>query len=257
MSEHIFFEATFQTEPMMIQDANSPIESPPADLPVEVMVKHCAQTLKPRLEGVPSPRGLAVGCGTGDEAVYVRSALAGSHLTGLDAGNRFSRTARGEADLLLGDAKALPFPPAIFDFAFALHSLEHVGGAREALAEIARVLKPGAWFYMGVPNRTRLVGYLGSLEPTNLQKVTWNLKDYSDRLRGRFTNELGAHAGFSWKELEKLLLDQFNHVECQTEPLLRFKYGAKLPRLFLNCILSPGLINYAAPSHYALCRKAQ
>ena len=240
----------------MIPDANSPVEFLAAHLPVEVMVKHCAQVLEARLNGVLKPRGLAVGCGTGDEAVYVRRAITGSHVTALDAGNRFSATALREVELLMADAKALPFPPAIFDFAFALHSLEHVGGAREALAEIARVLKPGAWFYMGVPNRTRLVGYLGSLEPTNLQKVTWNLKDYSDRLRGRFSNELGAHAGFSWDELQKLLHEEFDRVEFQTDALLRFKYGERLPRMVLNCILSPRLIHYTAPSHYALCRKA-
>ncbi|MGH9432686.1 MAG: class I SAM-dependent methyltransferase [Terriglobia bacterium] len=240
----------------MSEEATTGAGAPLTGVPVEVMVKHCALILKPRLHGISEPRGVAVGCGTGDEAVYVRWALAGSHVTGLDAENRFSAMARGEVDFLMGDAKALPFPAARFDFAFALHSLEHVGGAREALAEIARVLKPGAWFYMGVPNRTRLVGYLGSMEPTTLQKITWNLKDYSDRLRGRFTNELGAHAGFSWRELEKLLGEQFSQVECQTEALLRFKYGERLPRTLLNRILSPRLINYAAPSHYALCRKA-
>jgi ubiquinone/menaquinone biosynthesis C-methylase UbiE len=197
-----------------------------------------------------------VGCGTGDEAVYLRRALAGSRITALDAGNRFSAAARREVQILISDAKALPFPTAFFDFVFALHSLEHVGGARQALAEIARVLKPAGWFYMGVPNRTRLVGYLGSLEPTRLQKITWNLKDYGDRLRGRFTNELGAHAGFSWSELEKLLYERFGQVTFQTEALLRFKYEQRLPTVLLNIILSPSFINYAAPSHYALCRKA-
>ena len=250
-------EVCCESERAMNQGANPGMESQPADLPVEVMVKHCAQMLEARLQGVPSPRGLAVGCGTGDEAVYLRRAIAGSHITALDAGNRFSATALREVDLLMADAKALPFPPAIFDFAFALHSLEHVGGARQALAEIARVLKPGAWFYMGVPNRTRLVGYLGSLEPTTLQKVTWNLKDYSDRLRGRFANELGAHAGFARRELENLLGEHFHSIEWQTESMLRFKYGGRVPRWMLDAMLSPRLINHVAPSHYALCQKTR
>jgi ubiquinone/menaquinone biosynthesis C-methylase UbiE len=228
----------------------------PLEPPVEVMVKHCVHALKPRLSGVGSPRGLAVGCGSGDEAVYIQHALPGVQITALDAKNRFSAAARREVNLLQCDARALPFRAASFDVAFAMHSLEHVGGASQALAEIARVLKPGGWSYIGVPNRTRLVGYLGSSEPTRWQKVIWNLKDYAARLRGRFANELGAHAGFTWPELQALLREQFTHVEFQTAEMLRFKYGGRLPRWLLEAVLSPPVIHYVAPSHYALCRKA-
>jgi len=37
-----------------------------------------------------------------------------------------------------------------------------------------------------------------------MQKLQWNLSDYRSRLMNRFRNELGAHAGFSEKELSSL-----------------------------------------------------
>jgi ubiquinone/menaquinone biosynthesis C-methylase UbiE len=60
----------------------------------------------------------------------------------------------------------LPFGELTFDFAAAFHSLEHVADARVALDEVRRVLRPGAPFYVGVPNRTRVVGHLGSFDAT-------------------------------------------------------------------------------------------
>ncbi len=200
---------------------------------------------------------MVIGCGNGDEVVYLRRAFPEARVVGFDLEARFSGLARLEADLFLADVKALPFPPESFDFAMAIHSLEHVGDPQVALAEVARVLRPGAWFYVGVPNRTRLVGYVGSFDATAWQKITWNVMDYSNRIRGRFKNELGAHAGFDRKELERLLGMYFEGVELLTEKYLRFKYAGRLPRWALNFLLGPRRVNYTAPSHYALCRKKQ
>jgi ubiquinone/menaquinone biosynthesis C-methylase UbiE len=112
--------------------------------------------------------GMVIGCGNGDEVVYLRRAFPEARVVGFDLEARFSGLARLEADLFLADVKALLFPPESFDFAMAIHSLEHVGDPQVALAEVARVLRPGAWFYVGVPNRTRLVGYVGSFDATAL-----------------------------------------------------------------------------------------
>ncbi len=175
---------------------------------------------------------------------------------GVDLDTRFSTLARAEGCVARGDAMRLPFPDMTFDFAASFHLLEHVRDPRAAVEEVRRVLRPGAPFYAGVPNRTRVLGYLGSFDATLWQKITWNITDWRARLAGHFTNEEGAHAGFSRKELLGLLSERFENVECLTAEFLRFKYGGRLPAPLLNLLLSPRLLEYSAPSHYALCRRA-
>ncbi len=223
------------------------------EVPVAAPAHHCCSLLRERLKA--QPRGLVIGCGLGDEVVFLRRALTSARVVGFDIEAHFSTRARAEAELLLADVKRMPFPEASFDFAVAIHSMEHVGDPDAAMDEVARVLRPGAWFYMGVPNRTRLLGYVGSFDATLWQKFAWNVMDYSSRMRGRFKNELGAHAGFDRKELNGLLAAHFETVEFLTEKYLRFKYDGRLPRWALSFLLRPGLSNYSAPSHYALCRK--
>jgi len=225
-------------------------------IPVAAMVRHCCQLLGERLPGQASLAGLLVGCGNGNEVVYLRRAFRSPKVFGVDVETNFSPAARAERCLLRADAGKLPFPSAAFDFVAAFHSLEHVGHTGQALDEIRRVLRPGGWFYMGVPNKSRAVGYLGSADATTWQKITWNLADWRARLRGRFENELGAHAGFARAELSKLLTDRFATVELLTEEFIRFKYARRLPHALLNLLLAPSVVNYTAPAHYALCQKA-
>src|SRR5579875_1084717 len=190
---------------------------PPSKVPVAAMVLHCSSVLAANLPREANS-GLVVGCGTGDEVVHLRRALQSRQVFGVDVGTRFSNHAR---------------------------------------AEIARILQPGGWVYVGVPNRTRLLGYLGSFDATLWQKIAWNLTDWRARLRGKFYNEAGAHAGFDREELTNLLEERFAEVRMLTEEFLRFKYAKRVPAPVLNLLLSPSLINYSAPAHYALCRKAR
>lgn len=224
------------------------------EITVEATIKHCCKILAERLDRPEERAGLLVGCGQGNEVVYLRRTLGSRCVVGLDVNASFSFLARQEIPLVVSDAKRMPFADGSYDFAVAIHSLEHVGDPYQALAEVRRVLRPGAWFYVGVPNRTRLLGYLGSMDVTPWQKFAWNLVDYRERLLGRFKNELGAHAGFDAKELESLLRAYFIQVEMLTEAYQRFKYGNRLPKRALDLLLSPRLINYSAPSHYAVCQ---
>ena len=222
-------------------------------IPVAAMVTHCCQQLRAKLGNLQDTVGLVVGCGNGDETFYMRGAL-GARVFGIDLKTRF--TERSRYNVVAGDALRLPFRPEAFDFAVALHSLEHVGDPAQAVDEVCRILRPGAWFYAGVPNRTRLAGYLGSFDASAWQKIAWNAEDWLARLRGRFRNEMGAHAGFDREELSRLLAARFVDVTILTEEYLRFKYARRIPSLLLNRILSPRWLPYSAPAHYALCRKA-
>ena len=227
----------------------------PNTIPVHAMVEHCRRRLKPLLEDRAGCRGLVVGCGNGDETVYLRQAFRTSHIMGIDLESRFSPLARAARCVARADALRLPFRDRWFDFAAAFHSLEHVADARAALAEVDRVLRPGAPFYLGAPNRHRIVGYLGSFDATTWQKITWNLIDWRARLTGRFRHEEGAHVGFGREELLALLGERFTSVECLTREFLRMKYEGRLPGRILNSLLSPRLLDYCAPSVYAICRR--
>jgi SAM-dependent methyltransferase len=222
---------------------------------VAAMVRHCCNLIRSRMDRVDSPRGLVVGCGRGDEVVYIRRTFGTPQVIGIDLKPELSAIARAEHCVLIGDAERLPFRSESFDFATAFHSLEHVEDVNAALDEIHRVLRPGGWFYMGVPNKSRAVGYVGSFDATTWQKIVWNLADWKARLQGRFRNEAGAHAGFKRQELLTLLGERFSNVELLTEQFLRFKYGGRLPGLLLDLLLAPAVINYSAPSHYTLCQK--
>jgi SAM-dependent methyltransferase len=219
------------------------------------MVIHCCGLLGQRLEPSENLSGLAVGCGNGDEVVYMRRMFHSPKVIGLDREIRFSQAASAEHCVLVADAEGLPFPSGTFDFVAAFHSLEHVRNPRPALEEIWRVLRPGGWLYVGVPNKSRIVGYVGAFDTTTCHKVVWNLKDWASRLRGKFENESGAHAGFRQAELLSLLGERFADVRLLTEEFIRFKYRGRLPKPLLDLLLARGIINLSAPSHYALCQR--
>lgn len=75
------------------------------------------------------------------------------------------------------------------------------------------------------------------------------------RLRGRFENAFGAHAGFEAKELLGLLGTCFESMELLTAEYFRLKYSGRLPRILLDFLLSPSVINYSAAAHYVLCQR--
>jgi SAM-dependent methyltransferase len=57
----------------------------------------------------------------------------------------------GAAASMVGDALTLPFPDATFDRIICAEVLEHVPDDRAAMAEVARVLKPGGTAAVTVP----------------------------------------------------------------------------------------------------------
>jgi SAM-dependent methyltransferase len=214
---------------------------PESEFRVAASVRHCCALLRELLERPGTSAGLLVGCDRGDEAAFVHHTLGSPRIVGADLKSDFSARARVEADLVVADAQTLPFPAGTFDFVAAIHSLEHMGDPHRALAEVSRVLRPAGWFYVGVPNKKRLLGYIGSYDANLWQKVYWNVVDYGYRLRGQFENRLGAHAGFEGQELMELLSAHFAYNRLLTEGYLRFKYAARMPKGLLDGLLSPPL----------------
>jgi SAM-dependent methyltransferase len=194
---------------------------------------------------------LVVGCGTGREAHALAKAL-GCEVTGIDMRDRFDPQAAAEVNLQQGDATALPFATDSFDFIYSYHVLEHIPRYRDALAEMNRVLAKGGGLWIGTPNRARLFGYIGS-EVSMRQRLEWNVIDWKARLRGRFRNEFGAHAGFTPRELGGELRAVFSQIDEKTLDyyLAIYPHRARTVRLIHNS----GLGKFAFPSIYFSGRK--
>jgi SAM-dependent methyltransferase len=117
---------------------------------------------------------LDVGCGDG--AYALAAARAGAHVAGLDRSAANVKAARAQAeaegiaiDVCVADASALPFPADRFDVVLAVTVLCFVDRPAQAVAEMARVLRPGGVLALGELGRwsawaawRRLRGWAGS-----------------------------------------------------------------------------------------------
>jgi SAM-dependent methyltransferase len=90
-----------------------------------------------------------VGCGTGDVVRALASIVgAGGRVVGIDASwtmvvEAQRRIDASNVELLVGDAERLDLEDATFDAALSERVLQHVSNPERAVAELARVTKPG------------------------------------------------------------------------------------------------------------------
>jgi SAM-dependent methyltransferase len=137
-------------------------------------------------------RYLEVGCGPGELAQRVGDEL-GADVSAVDISSRMVALARVRGvDAQEGDVQELPFEDASFDCAVAAWMLYHVPDVPRALAELARVLRPGG----------RLVAV------TNYTSHLHELRDLlglAPRLPTTFSGDDG----------EELLLQHFARVETR------------------------------------------
>jgi demethylmenaquinone methyltransferase / 2-methoxy-6-polyprenyl-1,4-benzoquinol methylase len=91
------------------------------------------------------PRVLDLACGTGDFSLLIRRSCPGALTVAADLTELMLRLARrrGVGDAVCGDAAALPFAAASFDAVFIGYGLRNFPDLKMAVAEIARVTRPG------------------------------------------------------------------------------------------------------------------
>ncbi len=95
-------------------------------------------------------RGLEIGAGSGAMAAEILERFPALEMVVTDLDPTMVAKARtglagfgGRVELQVADAAALPFPDGHFDFVLTAAMLHHVQPPQRAVAEVARVLRPG------------------------------------------------------------------------------------------------------------------
>ncbi len=130
---------------------------------------------------------LEVGGGPGELAERIQAEL-GARVSYLDLSPRMVELARGRGiDAQVGDVQELPFADAAFDTVVAAWMLYHVPDIDRALAEIARVLRPGGAL-IAVTNSITHLGEFRALVsyPAGFEEH-FNRENGAELLRPHFT----------------------------------------------------------------------
>ena len=119
---------------------------------------------------------LDVGCAEGSFLAHAVEAFPGVRWSGTDVSGYALERARArlpELSLQEAPATALPFAAGSFDLVTAFDVLEHVPELQAGVAELHRVLRPGAHLVVSVPVYDGPLGWLVRLldkDPTHLHK---------------------------------------------------------------------------------------
>ena len=111
-----------------------------------------------QLRPAPHHSVLEIGCGSGHNLEQLARRSGAGLVAGIDPSDVMLRLAtrrlrepieRGQVDVRRAEAVRLPFEPASFDAAFAVHVIYFWPDARVELREIRRVLRPGGVLVIG------------------------------------------------------------------------------------------------------------
>ena len=116
-----------------------------------------------------------------------------------------------EADIKQGDALALPFADAEFDRVVAAEVLEHIPDDEAAIAELARVLRPGGTMAVTVPRWLP-------------EKVCWALSDAYHEVEGGHVRIYRGHDLVARLEAAGLVYEGRDHA-----------HGLHAPYWWLKC----------------------
>ena len=107
----------------------------PRILHVKIVLEH--------LGDLNGKRVADVGCGKGRFARIVKERNPGASVVALDLAEAMLRPIPAEIERIAASMTALPLATEVFDGAYATESLEHAIDIPAAVAELARIVKPG------------------------------------------------------------------------------------------------------------------
>jgi ubiquinone/menaquinone biosynthesis C-methylase UbiE len=138
---------------------------------------------------------LEVGCGTG--LILERAAAFARTATGVDlSGGMLAKAAARGLHVLQGSATALPVATASVDVAYSFKVLAHVEDIRTAMAEMARVVRPGGFVLAEFYNTRSLRRLVKAIKPPSAvssktdDEAVYTRYDSPDDVRGYLPPEL-------------------------------------------------------------------
>src|SRR5450631_2748149 len=120
-------------------------------LPIRAIERLRVRAIRRMLDAAPSSRVLEVGVGGGNVLERMQGRRVGIDLSSFILGKAQARLG-GKAQLVRGDAMALPFADGAFDRVFCSEVLEHVLEPEAVVREMRRVLAPRGFAVVSVPN---------------------------------------------------------------------------------------------------------
>lgn len=131
------------------------------------------------LQGMPQV--LDIGCGEGQVARHLARTAGVEHVVGVDPSDAQIAVAQqrgGGPQYVRGAADALPVPDGGFDAAVACLVFEHITEVDGALAEVARVLRPGGTFLFLLNHPLLQVPGSGWIDDHILGEQYWRVGAY-------------------------------------------------------------------------------
>lgn len=174
------------------------------DAPADVAFEAVAE-VRPR-------RFLEAGCGTGEFAARVQHEL-DAQVIAVDQSERMVGLAvAAGVDARVGDVQALPFVDGEFDCAAANWMLYHVPELDRALAELARVLRPGGRLVAVTNGRDHLIEVwqlVGAAALRADRELTFSADNGAVALRRHFRQVEAREAGGSVVIHERDAIDRY------------------------------------------------
>jgi SAM-dependent methyltransferase len=188
----------------------------------------------------PGERWLDVATGTG--AIALRGARAGAEVTGIDITPDLIEIARKHAvderlaiQFDVGNAQELPYEDARFDVVSSAHGVHFAPDHARAVAELARVCRPGGRLGITVWRSGGAVDEFAEMvaryepPPTRARRGTFGEPDYATKLLGEafeleFIPEVWMQTGSSGEEIWSLMTRSAPHLKRLVESLDPARY---------------------------------